>query len=179
MIEPVAAFATWLGVSLIVLADGRRGLAAGLAIATAALSVLAWQTAGVIEGAAILAGGAVATAWRLRSGPRGWNIMPPGSTPRLVMCIAGGLLLLWVAASVMTGDGAGLRFAVLSGIALAGGRILATDDVSAMLTALAALALVIAVGAAEAGSAGPLPYAGAALVAAGSAFVRRKKADAR
>ncbi len=179
MIEAIAAFAAWLGAALIVVSDGRYGLGAGIAIATAALSVLAWQSAGPLEAGAILAGGASATALRLRSGPRSWNVLPPGSTPRLVLCIACGLVAFWVAASVMTGQGAGLRYGALTAIALAGGRVLATDEASAATTAIAALALALGVAAAIGGAPGLLPYAVSAVVAAAASAYPRRRADAR
>ena len=180
MIAGVAAFATWLGVSLIVVADGRRGLALGLAIASVALAVVVWQPAGPIASAALLVGGAAAAAQRLRSGPPGWNVMPAGSTPRLVMCVATGLVALWIAASVMTGGGAPLRFAVLTGIGLAGARVLGTDDVAAVTTALAALVLALAA-AASMNDAGLTlwPYVAAGVVAAGAAWLPRRKVEPR
>ena len=30
-------------------------------------------------------------------GPKGWAMMPPGSTPRLVLAIGAGLVALWIA----------------------------------------------------------------------------------
>lgn len=179
MIGAIAAFSAWLGVALIVVSDGRYGLATGLAIATAALSVLAWESAGPLEAAAILGGGAAAAGLRIRSGPRSWNILPPGSTPRLVLCIACGLVAFWVAASVMTGQGAALRFGSLTAIAMAGGRLLANDEASAATTAIAALALGLGVAAAVGGSPGLLPYAVSAIVAAAASAYPRRRADAR
>lgn len=180
MIAGVAAFATWLGVSLIVLADGRRGLALGLAIASVGLAVVVWQPAGPYASAAVVIGGAAAAVQRLRSGPAGWNVMPAGSTPRLVMCVASGLVALWIAASVMTGEGAALRFAVLAGVGLAGARVLGTDEVAAVTAAVAALVLALAAATpvSEAGL-GPWPYAAAALVAAGAAWFPRKRVEPR
>ncbi len=46
MIEVAAGFVAWLGASMVVLADGRRGLALGVAIATLGLAVLVLQDAG-------------------------------------------------------------------------------------------------------------------------------------
>ena len=179
MTETVAAFVAWLGVSLIVLADGRRGLAVGLGLATVGLSFLAWQSAGFIEAVAILVGGSVATAQRLRSGRVGWDIMPAGSTPRLILCVASALLVWWIAASVTTGPGAPLRFAALTAIGLAGARVLSSDDPAAMCSAVAALALGVAVAAAiEGGSPGIALYAAAGLLAAATALVPMGQASA-
>ncbi len=177
--EVVAAFVAWLGVSLIVLADGRRGLAVGMGLATVGLSFLAWQTAGFIEAMAILVGGSVATAERLRAGRAGWDIMPAGSTPRLILCVAAALLAWWIAASVTTGPGAPLRFAALTAIGLAGARILSSDDPAALITAISALSIAVAVAAAiEASSPGIAVYAAAGLLAAGAALVPMRSANA-
>lgn len=180
LLEAIAAFVAWLGVSLIVVADGKVGLAAGLAISTAALAVFAWTSGGPAAAAAIVAGGAAAAGLRLRAGPAGWNVMPAGSTPRLVLCIASGLIALWIAASVMTGDGAPFRFAVLCTIALGAARVLVTDDSAAATTSVAVLMLAIAVGAA-AGEVNPSPwsYAAATVVAAGASWFPRSRLEPR
>lgn len=176
----VAAFAAWLGVSIIVVADGRLGLALGLAIATVGLAAIAWQPAGPLASAALLIGGGVAAAQRLRAGPDGWNVMPSGSTPRLVMCIASGLVALWIAASLTTGGEAPLRFAVLVAVGLAGARVLGTDDVAAATTASAALVMALGVAAAVNDLHPTLwPYAAAAAVAAGAAWFPRRAVESR
>ena len=55
-----AAFAAWLGAALIVLSEGRRGLALGMALVTMGFAVLA-LTSGQVEGAiALVAGGGIA-----------------------------------------------------------------------------------------------------------------------
>jgi hypothetical protein len=168
-----AAFAAWLGAAVIVLSDGRRGLGLGLALTTVAFAVLAWAGGEHLAAAAILFGGAVAAIKRSRTGPDVWGLMPPGSTPRLVLSIAGGFLTLWVATSVMTGPGAELRFAALSVLGLMAARILTeSEHAGALLTALVALALAVAMasGLADAGR-GPAPYIAAALIAVGVSVV--------
>ncbi|HYL08698.1 MAG TPA: hypothetical protein VEU76_09110 [Candidatus Udaeobacter sp.] len=180
MIDGVAAFAVWCGVSLVVLADGRRGLAAGLGLATLALAVLAWPAGGAVGSGALLVGGLVAAVQRLFSGPSGWDVMPAGSTPRLVMCIATGLIALWIAGSVMTGAGAPLRFAVLTGVCLAGARVLGSDDIAAAGTACAALILVIAAGSAVDDLApSSWLYAAAAAVAIVASWFPRPRVEPR
>lgn len=124
MIAVAAAFLAWLGASLVVLSDGRRGLALGLAALTIGLAVLAWPAAMAVGAVAITAGGLIAAGQCLRSGPATWEIMPAGSTARLILCIASGLVALWVAAAVTTGTGAPLRFAVLVVLVLMGARML-------------------------------------------------------
>ena len=169
----VAAFAAWLGAAVIVLSDGRRGLALGLATITAAFTVLAWLGGEHFAASTLLLGGAVACVQRMRTGPDVWGVMPPGSTARLVLSIGGGLLALWIATSVMTGPGAPLRFAALSVLGLMVARVLGQAERTAVLTALAALALSLAMAAGIAdASPGPAPYIVAALIAAGTSLVR-------
>lgn len=174
----VAAFAAWLGAATIVLSDGRRGLALGLALTTAAFAALVWAGGQPLAAGALVLGGGVATARRMQAGRAGWAIMPPRSTPRLVLSIAGGLLALWISTSVMTGAGAPLRFAALSVLAMMGARILAELDPAALLTALAALAMAVAVGAGIADTGpGPSVYLVAAAAVLALSVVRVRSAD--
>jgi hypothetical protein len=172
LLEAAAAFAAWLGASTIVLADGRRGQATGLALIAVGMAVLAWPAGMAFGGLAIALGGVVGAVRCWGSGTSSWGMMPPGSTPRLVMCIASGLLALWLALSVTTGPGGSLRFAVLVVLGLMGGRILMSKEAPVVLTSISAFAL--ALGAAPglaAGSPGPVPALVAGLVAAGVMFV--------
>lgn len=167
MLDGIAAFAAWLGVSLIVLSDGRRGLAAGIALATVGLSVLAFPAAGIAGAVALFAGGAIAAVRRAPSGPEGWSIMPAGSTPRLVLCVAAGILALWVALAVMQGGGGASRFAAMAAIGLAGARLISSDVGEVVEAALSVLALAVGLVAGLAsGSPGVWPYLAAAAVAA-------------
>src|SRR5437899_122465 len=172
MVEAGAALVAWLGMSLVVLADGRRGLALGAALAASGLAVIVFQGATVIDAGALALGGAVMAARRITNGPSGWQLMPPGSTPRLVLCIAAGLLALWIAFSVTTGAGAALRFGVMTVVGLAGARVLSSDERSVLLTSVGLLALAIAAmaGMGDA-SQGAWPYVAAALVAAGAGWL--------
>jgi hypothetical protein len=172
-VTEAAAFAAWLGAAFIVLSDGRRGLALGLALTTVAFAVLAWIDGGRLAAAALLLGGGVAAVQRLRTGRDAWGVMPPGSTPRLVLAIAGGLLALWIATSVMTGPGAELRFAALSVLGLMAARVVSDAQNAAILTTLAALALSVAMAAGLSDTKpGPVPYVAAALIAVGVSVVR-------
>jgi hypothetical protein len=172
VIDGAAAFVAWLGVAVIVLADGRRGLALGLAALSAGLAALALAEGVALGALALALGGAVAAAGRWRSGPAGWRVMPAGSTPRLVLCIGAGLVSLWVAASVSNGEGAALRFAVFTVLGVMAARVLMTRQPAAVLTAASATALAVAAATGLAiGSPGPLPYVVAGLAAAGAVFV--------
>jgi len=144
VVEGAGAFLAWLGAALVVLSDGRRGLALGTFVAAAGIALVSFSTAGALGAAALALGGFIAGARLLVTGPPGWAIMPPGSTPRLVLCVAGGLVALWVAVGVMSGDNGGLRFAVIVVIGLAGARALASEDTRTLLTAVSVLALAVA-----------------------------------
>jgi hypothetical protein len=167
-----AAFLAWLGASVVVLADGRRGLALGLALLTAGLAVLAWPSGAWLGSSAVGAGGLIASWQCWRSGPAPWGIMPAGSTARLVLCVGSGLLALWIAASVTNGPGAPLRFAVLVLLVLMGARILGDRETAVLLTSVAGLALVLAVAPGLAAtSQGFVPATAGGLVAAGVMFL--------
>jgi hypothetical protein len=171
VIEAAAAFLAWLGAALVVLADGRRGLAAGLALVAAGFGVLAVAGGEPVGAATVLVGGLIGSARCLRSG-RTWGLMPPGSTPRLLLCLASGLVALWVAASVTTGPGAQLRFGVLVVLGLMGARVLASRDNAVVLTSIACFALGLAAAPALGTiSPGPVPDIIGALIAAGVLFL--------
>ncbi len=164
-----AAFAAWAGAAVIVLADGRRGLAVGIALVATGFGTLAWTSGNWFGGAALLLGGAICATQLLRTGKQDWGLMPPGSTPRLTFAIVGGILSLWVAASVTTGPGATLRFACLAVLALMAGRLLQGRQASPVLTAAAGLALALAAASALGpGTVGLVPYVLGALIAAGA-----------
>lgn len=178
MIEVFAAVAAWLGASLVVLSDGRRGLALGVALAGAGMAAGVYPAAGAAGTAVLAAGGLAAAAWRVRVGPAGWRVMPAGSTPRLVMCVAAALLTLWVALAVTGGPDTGLRYAVMVAAGLAAARVLGADEPAVLVTAAAVLALATGAGAAlGGGQPGIWPFAAGAVVAAAAglwpASVRR------
>ena len=167
MIEGIAAFGAWAGASLIVLSDARRGLALGVALATLAIAIVVWSTIGALEAALLAIGGALAAARTLMVGKDAWGIMPPGSTPRLILCVAAGLLALWVGLGITGGQSAALRFSVMVAVGLAGARVLSSDDSQVQLTAVALIAIAIAAAAGLAADpGGAWPYAAAALIAA-------------
>lgn len=173
-----AAFAAWLGAALIVLSEGRRGLALGMALITIGFAVLAQADGGAWAVSAMLFGGGIAAGRRFRSGPDVWGLTPAGSTARLLLAAAIGLLALWISTSLMTGPGAPLRFAALSVVGLMAARVLTPSSPLAVLTALAALALAVAVAAGVAAtSPGAALYVLAGIVAAGISLIRVGEAD--
>jgi hypothetical protein len=166
LIQPAAGIAVWLGASLAVVADGRRGLALGIWLSTLGLVVLAFVTAGALAALAIGAGGAIAGARRFVSGPAGWEILAPGSTPRLVLCIATALFAFWIADAVTSGPVASLRFAGLTAITLSVARVMSTAERAAQLSAVAIVALCVAsFGAIGSTEPAVWPYLAGALVA--------------
>ncbi len=164
----VAAFMAWLGGATIVLADGRRGLATGLGLLGVAAAGLVWS-AGEQEGAiALLAGGVLGAAVRFTTGPEGWGLMQPGSTPRLLLTVVVGVVVLWVALAATAGETAGFRFGVLAALLLLGGRLLQPNHAAVLQTAIAGLALVLGiVAAAGPNRAGIAPFSLRAGIAAG------------
>lgn len=173
MIEGIAAFVAWLGASLVVLADGRRGLALGIAVAAAGLSTVVLLTAGPVPGLLLAAGGAFAAARRVTAGPAGWGLMPPGSTPRIILSVGGALLALWIALGITSGHSSALRFSVLIVVGMAGARVLSTESPEVQLAAVVVLALAVAAGAGlDANASAIWPYAVAAVVAAGVGWLR-------
>lgn len=169
-----AAFASWLGASIIVLADGRRALALGLALVAGGLGALAWPGAGPVPALALLVGGAVCAIRLLATGPQDWAMMPAGSTPRLILTIVAAVIGLWFALSVTTGSDASFRFAELAVIILLGARTLHASGNDVLLASVGGLAL--AAGAASgfaSPSLGPAPYIVAAVVAGTTALLPR------
>jgi hypothetical protein len=164
-----AGFAAWIGAAVIVLADGRRGLAAGVGLVALGFTVLAWADGVWLGGAILLAGGGVCVFELVRTGRQEWGLMPPASTPRLILAVVAGILSLWVAASVTTGPGASLRFASLAVLALMAGTLLQSQNATAVLTAAAGLALALAGASGLApNGAGLAPYFVGAVIAAGA-----------
>jgi hypothetical protein len=168
VVQVAAAGFAWLGASVVVLADGRRGLALGLALLAAGFAGLALANGLVAGGVAIGIGGGVA-AWQCwRSSGAKWGMMPPGSTPRLVLCIGSGLLGLWVAAAVTGGSGGSLRFAVLVVVGMLGTRVLSSSELHVVLAGIAGLALALGVAPAlDVLSGSDIPAIAGGLVAAG------------
>jgi len=168
IVEAAAAFLAWAGASLVVLSDGRRGLALGLAVLTAGFAVLALANGLQIGAVAVAAGGGIA-AWQCWRSPSAmWGIMPAGSTPRLVLSIGSGLVGLWVAAAVTNGPGAAMRFAILVVLGLMGARVLSSSELHVVLAGIAGLALALgAAPALDVLTDGTVPDIAGGLIAAG------------
>lgn len=139
----VAGFVAWLGGAVIVLADGRRGLAAGLALLAVAAAGVTWAAGDQGGAVVLLAGGVVGAALRFTIGEEGWGLMQPGSTPRLLFAVVAGLVALWVALALTSGGDGGSRFAVIVVLVLPGGRFFQEASQTALLTAIAGFALAL------------------------------------
>ena len=176
MTGSVMAGITWLGAAIIVVSDGRRGLALGLGAVAGGLSGLALTEGQPIAAAVILASGLGAAALQLRRGRPGWVVMPPRSTPRLILAVAGGLLALWIGAAG-GGSDATPRFATLAVLFLAGARMIQGHDRAAALAGAAALALTIGAAGESSGGGFLLPVA-AALAAAAFGLIPAPVTDA-
>lgn len=143
MLAAAAAVAAWLGASMVVLAEGRRGMAAGLALAGVGLAAtLIDEPYGA---AAVAAAGILAAVLRLRDGPPGWSVVPPGTTPRLILCIVVGAVGAFAATTQLLGPGpAPARVGVVLAGAMAAARLLSTGRRAAALAAAALLGLAVA-----------------------------------
>ncbi|HZV52119.1 MAG TPA: hypothetical protein VFD49_20435 [Candidatus Dormibacteraeota bacterium] len=136
------AVLAWLGVSLLSLADARRGLALGLGATAVGLALAAVASGRPSSGAvALAAGGVVGSLLRLRDGEPGWGLMRPGSTPRLVAAV-----LVFLAAVVLVGSSLGVpvgvaRLGAIAVALLALLRLMTVERRSSALGSGAALAL--------------------------------------
>ena len=152
----VGAGVAWFGAAMLLLADGRRGICAGLvvtALGEGAIAVTSGQTAVAIL---LVAGAGIGGLLRLRDGQLGWGLLAPGSTPRLVLSILTLFGVLVLVESVQ-GSTPGL-FATLAVSVLGISRLTSTQRRSGALGGAALLALGVA-------QLGGLPAAIAAAVA--------------
>ncbi|TMB96319.1 MAG: hypothetical protein E6J40_10110 [Chloroflexi bacterium] len=171
-VTAIAAFFAWAGAAAIVLADGRRGLAVGVGLVALGFTALTWADGAWLEGALLLAGGALCAIELLRRGAQDWGLMPPGSTPRLILAAVGAILALWFAASLTTGPHAPLRFACVAVLGLAAGRVLQGNAGASVLSAAAALAIALASASALApNDPGFAPYLIGGVIAGGASLL--------
>ena len=160
--ESATAVLAWLGATVVVLAEGRRAMAAGLAAYAVAVGLVLPVEPGYA--AALAVAGIVSGALRLRGGPSDWGALPPGATPRIILCIVTGVVGAFISTSIVAAPGTpAARTALAIGGFLATARLLSTGRRSAALTAAATVA--VTAGAMSALTAGP-----AAPAAVGIAF---------
>ena len=163
LLAVAAVVVAWLGGAFLVLSDARRGVALGVALYAAGLAVTLYST----PPAALALGlaGLAAAALRLRDGAPHWGTLPPGSTPRLLLCVVSGVLAGFVGASILAGPGAApVRIVILIGGAMGAARLLSTLRREAALASTSALTLAVGAAAAVSGGrAAPTVVAAAAV----------------
>jgi hypothetical protein len=169
--EALAGLVAWLGAAIVVVSEGRRGFALGLALAGIGLAGVSLAAGHSPSAAALAAGGVLAAGLRLRDGDPGWGVMPPGSTPRVILSIVVLALAAFVSVSLVGGRMPWLELAALACAGLGGGRLFGAPRRAPALAAAALMALGIgatsdfaaaATGAAVAAALGAIPGSGPA-----------------
>jgi hypothetical protein len=132
----------WLGVVMLSLAEGGRGLSAGLGLVGVGLALAVGISEGdPLPGVVLGVGGLAAAAIRLRGSPEGWGLAPPGTTPRLLIGLAVPLAVALALGAQLAATGGVARLGGLAVALLAGVRLLTVERRWAALGAGAALAL--------------------------------------
>lgn len=152
----------WAGAVLFTLSDGRRGLGFGLLVAGGGLALAQLAGGDPVVAGLIGAGAVLATVASQRGvEAAGWQFLPPGSTPRIVLSLVLGGAALWFGGAVLEGPGEWqVRGACAIVIALAGARALTAGEIGTSLAAASLVAL------AAAGLAGQRPAGGPAALLA-------------
>jgi hypothetical protein len=145
-----------LGSALIVCSDGPRAIGLGLTLAGAGIA-LALAAAGAWPAALPLAiSGALSGVLLQRGEPR-WRVLPPGSTPRVIMSVVAAGVAAWFALSALPGPGQRwVRAATVLVLVLPGSRLVSASEQRAVLGAGSAVALA-------AGAAGSFTISGPAV----------------
>jgi hypothetical protein len=138
----LGAVVAWLGVVVLSLADAGRGQSAGLGLVGAGLALaVGTSERDLLAAVSLGVGGLAAAAMRLRGAPPGWGLAPPGTTPRLLMCVGVPLAVALVLGAELATAGGVARLAGLAVALLAAVRLLMVERRWAALGAGAALAL--------------------------------------
>ena len=138
----LGAVVAWLGVLMLSLADGGRGLSAGLGLVGVGLALAVGISQNdPLPAVALGIGGLAAAAIRLRGAPRGWGLAPPGTTPRLLIGIGVPLAIALVLGAELAAADRVARLAGLAVALLAAVRLLSVEPRWAALGTGAALAL--------------------------------------
>jgi hypothetical protein len=138
------AVLAWAGSALLVLSEGRRALAGGLALAGVGLALTI--VAQPVDAAVLAISSLIAAALQLRrQGRPGWAVLPPGSTPRIILVIVAGVLGVFGAVSLVPApDPAQARAAIVVTGVLAASRVLSTEHRPPALAAASAICFAIA-----------------------------------
>lgn len=147
----------WLGASITVLAEGRRGLGCGAALVGAGLCAVEIAAGDPVPGVLLLIGGAGYGAFRQRDGARGWVLFAPGSSPRMIAAVLLFAVSLFLINAIDIATPA--LAAILTVSALAVMRLTSTPDRAALASCAVIQALAL-------GVAGSVPLALCACVVA-------------
>lgn len=147
----------WLGASITVLAEGRRGLGCGTALVGAGLCAVEIAAGDPVPGVLLLIGGAGYGACRQRDGARGWVLFAPGSSPRMIAAVLLFAVSLFLINAIDIATPA--LAAILTVSALAVMRLTSTPDRAALASCAVIQALAL-------GVAGSVPLALCACVVA-------------
>jgi hypothetical protein len=140
----LAAGLAWFGATLTTLAEGRRGLALGLALTGVGLGGVQ-LSGGRPLNALVLAGAALlSAALRLRDGTSGWGLLPPDSTPGIILGIAVLVACVLMAGALLQGAAGIASLAPLAVALVVAGRLLTVVRRQPALAAASALALALA-----------------------------------
>jgi hypothetical protein len=138
----VGAALSWLGASVVALSEARRGLALGLALTGVGLAgaVLSTRPLGALL---LLVGAALAALLRLRDGAEAWGVLPPGSTPGIVLSVVVLVASVVLASTVFQGTSSAAGLAPLAVAVVSTVRLLSSSSRQVALAAGSALALAL------------------------------------
>jgi hypothetical protein len=140
----LAAGLAWFGATLTTLAEGRRGLALGLVLTGAGLGGIQLSSGRPLNALVLVAAALLSAALRLRDGASGWGLLPPGSTPSIVLGIAVLVACVLMAGALLQGAAGIASLAPLAVALVAAGRLLTVVRRQPSLAAASVLALALA-----------------------------------
>jgi hypothetical protein len=153
----VGVIVAWLGASITVLAEGRRGLGCGALLVGAGLCAIEIAAGHTVPGLLLLIGGAGYGILRQRDGAPGWVLFAPGSSPRLIAAVLLFAVSLFLINTLDIGTPALAGVLTVSAVAVM--RLTSTPDRAALASCAAIEALAL-------GVAGSIPLALCACIVA-------------
>jgi hypothetical protein len=170
------------GVVIIACSDGARALSLGVAGTGLGLAMALAVAGGGWAALALAISGIVVAGLRVGDEPRGWQVLPHGSTPRVMASVAAVAMAAYGSLAVLgPAGGRALHGAVLVAAAVSSARLLAVQQRSGALAGLTALLLAAGAAAAQAAqfSALPATIAGAVAIAVNLRIFRLIEGAAR